>query len=689
MENNLFNSSQIRHLYRDKEFVSFLADYFSSYETEILDIHGDMDDVVNDELWKIYLRIILANINEVLTSVEKIEKNISFSYEEVKVKISGGIKGRLIINEYVQNRTMIRMPKEYPCEIKEKSFFTPENEYLVYIIKMIVEKLDSFLERAKKDGVFIGNETEYRLLKEESMYFYALLHKQPFSAIHMSIRNVNSVFDDDKVILIYNRLSKGKIRNAIAYNQVFEWFKKFLYRGFSFIGEGNINTLIYDNLFCNKLFELWNLYYIADTFQKSFGMQLLDKNAIKPGLKEYVYKLKTIDGSEIEIYYQKGAGLYWDDEHKSNWSYVDSGNLMGIPDISIKYIGEENNLTIIDIKNRVRNTGQNSEEIYKMIGYFSNFGEYLNAKYSSKYKNQAVLIFRNDESVFSEQLESNSGERMLSISTGVGTDEVLSKSQFEEICKYILDVQGFVGTKSQTIISCNREMDEYQNRYKEALKNGDENTLENIIYEIEQKNHSIVKNMFSVGDLQDSLAMKCEDLQVNHFPHIWNDIDNEAMKTLAMAECLFSGLAPCSDADYAPVCLEYCRALEIQLNHSIFTPFKNSVNISQLANRNRNYEKLTSNRELTLGECIYVLEKCNAPHYATIELRSFIKNNIKYYQNLFASCTDSLKQINVSIRRKAAHTAIMSYDELVEARQKILGIGNVNIMYTLLDKRNM
>ena len=62
-------------------------------------------------------------------------------------------------------------------------------------------------------------------------------------------------------------------------------------------------------------------------------------------------------------------------------------------------------------------------------------------------------------------------------------------------------------------------------------------------------------------------------------------------------------------------------------------------------------------------------------------------NHIKYYQKLFASCTDSLKQINISVRRKAAHTTLMNYDELLEARQKVLGIGNVNLMYTLLDKR--
>lgn len=688
MENNLFDSGQIRHLYREVEFVKFLSDYFSSYETVTASIQGEMTADMQDELWKIYLRILLANINEVLTSIEKIEKNISFSYDEVKVKVSGGIKGRLLINEYVQNKSMIRMPREYPCEIKEKSYYTPENEYLVFIVKMIAERLDSFLEKAKKDKIFTGDETEYVLLKDTIMYLWALLHKQPYSIIFAAISKSNSVFDEGKLVLIHNRLSKGKIRNANAYDRVFKWFDKYMQHGFSFIDDGNIDILVYNDAFCNKLFELWNLYYIAETFQKSFGMQLLDRNAIRPGLKDYVFKLQTMDNSTVEIYYQKGAGLYWDEEHRPNWTYVESGNLIGIPDISIKYCGEKENLTIIDLKNRVRETGQNSEEIYKIIGYFSNFGDYLNAHYNNVYKNQAVLIFRNDEIAFSEKLESNSGERMLVISTGIAEDEVVNTRQFEEICRYILDVQGFTGTKSQTITNCNKEAEDYHIRYEEAVKSGDDNLAENIIYNIEQQNHSIIKDMFSVGDLKDSLEQKCEELQVNHFPHIWSDIDNDTIQTLAMAECLFSGLAPCMTADYAPVCLEYCRALEIQLNSSIFTPFKNSHNIAQLSARNWNYEKLNNNRELTLGECIYVLEKCNAPHHATIELFNYIKNNIKQYQKLFALCTDSLKQINVSVRRKAAHTSLMSYDELLDARQKVLGIGNINVLYTLLDKRS-
>lgn len=68
----------------------------------------------------------------------------------------------------------------------------------------------------------------------------------------------------------------------------------------------------------------------------------------------------------------------------------------------------------------------------------------------AKYRNQAVLIFRNDEDAFSEKLESDSGERILSVSTGVGEEKSINTTQFETICKYILDVQGYVGTKSQT-----------------------------------------------------------------------------------------------------------------------------------------------------------------------------------------------------------------------------------------------
>lgn len=46
-----------------------------------------------------------------------------------------------------------------------------------------------------------------------------------------------------------------------------------------------------------------------------------------------------------------------------------------------------------------------------------------------------------------------------------------------------------------------------------------------------------------------------------------------------------------------------------------------------------------------------------------------------------------MRDINTNIRRLSAHTTIMTYDELVNTRQKILGIGYVNLFYILLDQR--
>ena len=45
-----------------------------------------------------------------------------------------------------------------------------------------------------------------------------------------------------------------------------------------------------------------------------------------------------------------------------------------------------------------------------------------------------------------------------------------------------------------------------------------------------------------------------------------------------------------------------------------------------------------------------------------------------------------MREINTNIRRLSAHTTIMTYEELVNTRQRILGIGYLNLFYQLLDK---
>ena len=687
MDNNQFLEKQLIFLYNDPDFLNFISNYFSSYDVSEVSNNVVASSNIQEIDWKIFLRILLANIETVSEALAKIEKNISFSYDEKRIISSGGIKGKLLVDEYVKNKTMVRLPKEYPCLIKEKSFNTPENEYIMFIVKALSEKLFELLENLEK--LTKGNETEIQLLRETLDYYEALSRRYPFNNITcVDIRT--RAFPPEKINSVYTRLAKGKIRNAYAYQSLFEWYEKFLQHGFAWLNTETVNMIIYDEQFTNKLFEIWCLYKIIQKFKTDFGMTIIDENALCPGLENYVCKLLTIDGAFVEVYYQKGKGLYWDDQYKQNWHYIRSkrnGDLIGIPDISIKYIGETENITLIDLKNRVRSGGDNSEEIYKVIGYFSNFSAYLKDKYDSEFKNQAVLIFRNDIDSFVEELESDSGESILVVSVAAEKSIDLCENQFKEICRYVLDMQGIEGTKSQTLSNCSKNMEGQYADLNDAINNHDDEKADDIMYQLQNTNHEIVSSMFKTDVLSELLESKKEELQKNHFPHIWEEMCSDTKDTLAMADSLFSGLSDCEGADYAPVCLEFCRALEIQLNDLIFTPFRNYNNIASLAMLNWNYKKLDSDRELTLGECIYILRKCITYSHPTAELKRYIQANIKRSQELFDYGLDCLEQINVDVRRKAAHTTLMSYTELVESRQRVMGIGNINLFYILLDRR--
>lgn len=304
----------------------------------------------------------------------------------------------------------------------------------------------------------------------------------------------------------------------------------------------------------------------------------------------------------INIYYQKGVNIYWDDNTEPMWKYLDPDEkrkkLAGIPDISIKYTASTNLLIMIDLKNRIRSAGNNSDEIYKMIGYFTNFENMFKQTYSADIKKQAILIYRNDYAPFTEQLISDNDNLLNTYSVSPSSKEELNANQFKSICQCILDTQGIDGKTSEVLGSYKKE--------KEALSSEiNDGNEDNIIYQISEKNHKVISNLFSFGELAEELPKQMDLLRQNYFPHIWDDMSQKTKEILAMADCLFSGMRECENADYAPICLEYCRGLEVQLNHLIFEPFRNSHNVNVLTTQNRFYEKMQESREMTLGECVF------------------------------------------------------------------------------------
>lgn len=685
---NEFSNEQIDTMYSDAEFVIFINHYFSSFDLCIqqANISQDYGSFKDSDL-DVFLRIVLANLSSLRKDIAELEKNLSYSYTEVEKSIVGNIRGRLQMNQYAREKAMIRVPKEYPCVIKNKTSVTPENVYLAYIIDYVLAlllELKKYL--VKKRG---GNYSELAQIERYSKEFkqftdksYFVECKKELNAIKNQYKNS---FPQDKKNLIATRIRKGKIRNCKSYIRVFEWYDKLTKGSLLFVDGNTLELMRYSEGFANKLFELWCLYSIKQVFINEFHSELIEENDIMDSTKNYIFKLKVVTGGYLEIFFQKGNELYWEKRDDLVWKYKIDGEeqgLVGIPDISIRYSAIKDSLIMIDIKNRIRESGKNSEEIYKMIGYFTNFKKTFSEKYSSDVKKQAALLFRNDKDAFEENLESSEGYLLKVLSVSPSSDEKLNNDQFKILCEYILNMQGFDGITSDLIGGYIKETRNIQ----ESLI-ADEEDEDSAAYRISESNHARFDSKFSYGELSEQLNAGIDSIKDNYFPHIWDSMNDETKRILGMAECLYAGITPCVDADYAPFCLEYCRALEVQLNATVFSPFKESVDVAVLANRNRYYEKLTQGRPLTLGECLYCFEKCDHPRFPMTELKNFLQREVKDHRGFLQKSVDCMKEINVNVRRKAAHTEVMTYDELVDTRQRIMGIGNLNLFYSLLDKR--
>lgn len=585
MDNNLFSDKQIEYLYSDCGFLSFINQYFSSFSICMQDMDYSLKNSKVKEIdLEIYLRIVLANIETLHELISDLEGCLSRTQVSKEVTYLGEIQGKLNVSQYSKKMAYSKFPKEYPCVVKAKTYVTPENVFVIFIIKNILKMLDTF----KKFLVDRNNSTIYSelaLIEKHSKAFRMFSTKAYFKECQkfadQNMKSFGKKFPEEQKNLIYNRIRKGKIRNSQIYQKIFEWYDTFIQGTILEASTKKVSVLRYSDDFANRLFELWCLYSIKETFISEFDATILDEKNVMDAGSEYVYKLSVPTGGFLEIYYQKGANLYWENDEDLLWKYKIGEKvkgLRGIPDISIRYVAKEDALIMIDIKNRVRTAGSNSEEIYKMIGYFSNFKKAFEEYYSQNVKKQGALIFRNDYAFSDELLESDDGHRLMTISAGVSKNLDVNRNQFKKLCKFVLDVQGIDGTTSEI-------MGSYAQARKK-INNSVEKDTDEYFYELNERNHSVIQQLFSYGELSEQLPQYKERLEKDHFPHIWTQLSTKTKDILAMAECLYCGVTDCNAADYAPICLEYCRALEVEMNELIFVPFKASANITRLSQQN-------------------------------------------------------------------------------------------------------
>ena len=321
---------------------------------------------------------------------------------------------------------------------------TPENMYVVFGLNEIIIRLERCVKVIHSlPSIKKENNTELRLISYYLNEIKEKINKSYFMECNSSLRNFYSkyghTFPKNQRNLIERRIKRGKILNNDIYKKIIYWLDDFCNNNsLFFVNDETLKSLRYDGkAFSDKLFELWCLFKINETAIKDFGFKQ-ENNEIKFG-QGPIFSIFNND-EKLKIYYQKGKNIYWNEYYPQIWSYIEDENikgLIGIPDISIIKEKVGKSIVMIDVKNKIRNGGDNSEEIYKMIGYFSNFSNMINEYYENSV-NTAILIFRNDEKSFNEMVTNNDRTFLFNVSVSPNKNDELCNNQFKLICEHIL-----------------------------------------------------------------------------------------------------------------------------------------------------------------------------------------------------------------------------------------------------------
>jgi len=185
-------------------------------------------------------------------------------------------------------------------------------------------------------------------------------------------------------------------------------------------------------------------------FSRKFGKGYDKFRWLASAGTEPVYEFSSSDGNNVEIYFQKARGILWSgDGIDGRWQYHSAYDLteqpqalQGIPDICIviqlNKPGSEHRILIIDAKNRPGKTG--IEEVYKMLGYFSNFKERLSPSIGA-----LVFLRRSNGDIESikkyDRLYEHQDGNLLSISVDPLLDEEIVFQQMDTLvnfcCKHL------------------------------------------------------------------------------------------------------------------------------------------------------------------------------------------------------------------------------------------------------------
>jgi hypothetical protein len=421
-----FNKETREKLYNEVKgivttyFVNTDVNNVEEYNVEI----SEDDDFFNT-LQLNYNIIKMLELGELLKYINnKLRRDIRVE----NVDITNSIRGRLDVPKYIKREYFkIQTKKSFPCKVLKEDYNTIENEFLLMIIHYAFKLIkdipidDSDFAREFNASIYCNK------LKKLRKDLFHLLHNGEFKLLSQNDYSINQrqiAYKINKILPIVSKKIKRKEINPKTYGKIVDWWIS-IDKGINNLNE--VPLLLYNVTFDDKLFEIWLIEKIKESFINNFSMKIdkysdeLATNPLWKRTKTHIYRFNYKDNNEekvIKIYFQKSKDLIWNNESKPKWSmynlegYPTKGHLRGNLDIIITCDDcKEFDPVLIDAKNmyyiNIDGKGKErvdpvvSDKVYKMVGYLDNF--YKTAKRHGNCS--GILVLKNTRSTIKKERE--------------------------------------------------------------------------------------------------------------------------------------------------------------------------------------------------------------------------------------------------------------------------------------------
>lgn len=351
--------------------------------------------------------------------------------------------------------------------------------------------------------------------------------------------------------------------------------------------QGLLGGVAYGDDFDNRLFEIFSLFCVRT------GLELLGFSCTIARPLHLAKQLPSMEfthpegSSVLEVYFQRAGGVAWTPTAQRHWSAI-----LGIPDIIISARSPVTPIVLIDAKNRDRGddatddtedeplVGRHatSDELHKMLGYFSNFGRRTRV---GKRGPVGGLLFSSTSGSSDVWLAESDYDGVLGTIAVDPLDAALTEPDgpATSFIEPLLRAAGLFGGLRPDGWPADAEL----RAVHATLPDPD---TEEALAQREQAIHAWIEQHY--GSDPSRVAATESVLETHVLGDPWHALNGDEQRFLATAEIFWQDHAGTVGMDFGPVVIEIAKAFESLASRKLIEPFRrwadtNSRDIGQVA----------------------------------------------------------------------------------------------------------